>query len=119
VAALQGEGFEGHVAHWMATNLELGPDGYRWRFAIDDMEALVDDFFRSDAWDVLERPPAGTSVHMVRAAESSVMTEAEAARAATVHVATSVDTLPGGHWLHVDNPSGLLDLLADGLPTHE
>jgi len=119
VAALQGEGFEAQVASWMATNLEIGRDGYRWKFAVDDIEALLDDFFRTDAWDILERPPAGTSVHMIRAADSSVMTEAEAERAATVHVATSVDTLPGGHWLHVDNPSGLLAFLAEKLPSHE
>ena len=40
VEGLQAEGFAAHVAHWMATNLISTDEGYRWRFDVDDMEAL-------------------------------------------------------------------------------
>jgi len=118
VEALESEGLAVEVAHWMGTNLELVDGGLRWRFDLADMEELLDDFFRRDLWDVVERPPEPTAIHFVRGSESDVMPISEYMRArelaATGHV--FVHEIHGGHWLHQDNPEGLLALVAESLP---
>ena len=117
VAALEREGLSAPVAHWMATNLERREERFVWRFELSDMEALLDDFFRRDLWDVVESPPAGTEIHLVRASESDVMPADELVRVRAAGSAGShAHELHGGHWLHQDNPSGLLELVAAALP---
>jgi esterase len=117
VAALEAEGLATPVAHWMATNLELVEERFRWRFDPADMESLLDDFFRRDLWDVVERPPAGTTVHVVRATESDILMASELARLRDLGSPdTRTHELHGGHWLHQDNPQGLLELIASELP---
>lgn len=116
VAALEAEGFASPVAHWMGTNLELVDGEYVWRFSLTDMEALLDDFFRRDLWDVVETPPPGMDLHFVRASESDVMPREEFERirgsgSPRVHA----HEIHGGHWLHQDNPSDLLALVASEL----
>ncbi len=117
VAALEAEGFASPVAHWMGTNLELVDGVFTWRFSIDDMESLLDDFFRRDVWDVVEAPPAGLELHFVRASESDVLRSDELERIRNVPSGrVHGHEIHGGHWLHQDNPDGLLDLVASSLP---
>ncbi len=118
VAVLETEGFAIHVAHWMATNLVAGPDGYRWRFDPADIESLLDDFFRRDLWDVVESPTPTSEIRLVRASESDVVTADEVDRfeRAGADGRVMAHQLHGGHWLHVDNPNGLIELVSRGLP---
>lgn len=117
---LEAQGLGPHVARWMATN--LGPEeggGYEWRLDLDGIAALLDDFFRTDVWEIVEAPPPGLAVEFVKASESDVLTEAECERveaAAAAGAPVSVHRLHGGHWIHVDDPDGLLALLVDRLP---
>lgn len=115
VEALESEGLATPVARWMATNLVEGEEGWRWRIDLDVMEALLRDFFDLDLWEVVEDPPAGAHVHMVKATESSVLSgdalervEAAAASSDRVHL----HRVEGGHWLNADNPDALVELLA-------
>ena len=120
VGSLVEQGVLAPTAQWMVTNLVRGQDGrFRWRISIDDMEELLQDFFRSDAWDVVERPPDGLHVHFVKAEESSVLSEeacgridAAGARTGRVHL----HRVQGGHWLNADNPDALVELLSVELP---
>ena len=118
IEALERDGVARHVAQWMATNLARTEGGYGWRFDLQGLEALLDDFFRRDLWDVVETPPAGTAIHLVRATESDVIGEAEMERfrRAAGGGLGFVHELHGGHWLNVDDPDGLLRLLAAELP---
>lgn len=117
VAALENEGLATQVAHWMATNLELVGGRFVWRFEPDDMESMLDDFFRRDLWDVVERPPDGTEIHMVRASESDVLLPHEFERVKnSTSPSVHAHEIHGGHWLHQDNPEALLELLVDRLP---
>ena len=77
------------------------------------------DFFRIDLWPVVEDPPAGLDVHVVKAEESSSLdeaacgrVEAAAARTGRVHL----HRVAGGHWVNADNPDALLALLERDLP---
>jgi len=117
VETLRGEGYAADVAQWMGTNLESTGGRCRWRFDLDEMEELLDDFFRRDLWDVVESPPEPTRIHFVRASESDAMplSEYTRAREAGGHGRVSVHELHGGHWLHQDNPEGLLALVAEQL----
>ncbi len=117
VSALEAEGFASNVAHWMATNVIPSGDGYRWRFDADEIEALLTDFFRRDLWDVIEAPAPPSEIHLVRATESDVVPPAEMTRVGGASGSGRVHghELRGGHWLHVDNPEGLITLLGEHL----
>lgn len=109
------QGFSLGLARWMTTNLQRSSSGgLIWRFDLDGVEALIQDYFSLDLRALLHTPVAGLEIHVVRAALSDRWTPEILAEIsgslATLH------TLPdAGHWLHVDNPTGLLDLLAPAL----
>jgi hypothetical protein len=103
----------------MGTNLIDGADGWRWRFHPDEIEELLRDFFRTDSWPVIEQPPPGLEVDVVKAEDSSTLDEeacrrVEAAGASTGRV--RLHRVAGGHWVNADNPEALLGLLEEWLP---
>lgn len=113
-------GFGRFIGEWMSTNLVRTGDGtWRWRFDLDDMEALLVDFFRSDLWPVVEHPPGDCELRFVRASRDSILTDEAADRIERLEsegTPVRLDVLDGGHWLNTDNPAGLLQLLRTGLP---
>ncbi|MCB9728601.1 MAG: alpha/beta fold hydrolase [Deltaproteobacteria bacterium] len=117
VAALDELGLSAAVAQWMTTNLEAAPGGYRWRFDIDAIEAMVDEYLRADLWPVVEAPPVGLRVGLVIAGRGGRYDRAERLRAERARgPRVEVHELPGsGHWVHVDAPGPLAALLGDVL----
>ena len=118
VAFLGRHGIAAPVGQWMATNLERAGNGFRWRFDLDAIEELMNDFFTVDLWDVIEQPPGQLHIHVVKAQESSVLTpeaiqrvKAAAARSQRVFF----HEVAGGHWVNADNPGALLELLVQHL----
>lgn len=115
--AVERAGFAPPVAAWMSTNVDRGADeAYRWRLDADLMEALLVDFFATDAWDVVESPPEGCHIHMVKARESSVLDEDACQRVEAAGEATGrvhLHRVDGGHWLNADNPDALQALLLE------
>jgi esterase len=118
VEALEAHGVQRGVAQWMATNLEPCPSGYRWRFDLDAMEALLHSFFETDAWDVVEEPRPGLEVHLVKADDSAVLDGAalRRAEAATAGGRTFLHRVAGGHWVNAENPGAVEALLVEHLP---
>ena len=119
VRAVVSEGFSLPVAQWMTTNVERDEEGaYRWRLRSDDVRSLLKDFFEADFWSLIESPPPGLEVHVVKARESSLLDEEDRRRvekAERAHGSAHLHVLDGGHWLNVDNPEGVVALLAEGL----
>lgn len=118
VEALRGEGLAKPVALWMATNLEEREGEYRWRIDPDDMEALLRSFFAEDAWDVVESPPEGVEVHVVKAEDSSVLDEVACERVESAgrrHGRARLHRVPGGHWVNAESPDELHELLLEHL----
>ena len=115
VATLQREGVAAPVASWMALNLEERDGAWHWRFDLQEMEALLRDFFACDLWPVLEQPPARTHIHMIKADESSVLDGADLERVerlANENGRVDLHRVAGGHWVNADNPDALHEILA-------
>ncbi|HET7276389.1 MAG TPA: alpha/beta hydrolase [Longimicrobiaceae bacterium] len=119
VAGLEERGYQKAVGQWMAMNLEPSDGKYRWRLDFDGIEEMLEDYFRTDLWDVLEDPPEGVAVHVVKATRSNAITEDDIERmeaAAEKGAAFHLHEVEGGHWLNTDNPDAVLELLAAQLP---
>lgn len=118
-AGIVAAGYAPPVAAWLVSSLRFDRGRYVWRLDFDAMEELLRDFFRTDLWDVVEAPPAGTTLHFVKASGSTVLSEDGCARieeARRRHGQVFLHRVDGGHWLHVDNPGAILRLLAAHLP---
>lgn len=114
VAALVSERVDRPVALWMTANLDRDDGGFTWRIDLDDMEALLLDFFRTDLWQIVEAPRDGLEIHFIRATRSPVLGMDALARIRDAGVATGrvfVHDVTGGHWLNADNPDALVQLI--------
>ena len=119
VAAVEDEGYSPLVAAWMASNVERdGVVGWKWRFDPDEMEGYLRDYFRVDAWDVVEEPPNGVTIHFVKASASSVLGQGAVDRiraAGRQSGQVFLHAVEGGHWLNTENPEALHQLLVTRL----
>ena len=112
---LLNNGFSSSIAQWMTTNVRPSTGGYIWRFDLTGIEQLLDDYFRRDYWGLLKNPPRKSHINLVRAEKSDRWTSEQIAQLEQLHK-TQVHLLPdAGHWLHVDNPNGLMKMLVNHL----
>ena len=116
IDALVAVGITRTVAQWLAQSVEKEGDYVRFVPDLEEIRALILDYFARDLWPVVERPPGVASVHLVIGDRSNAYSFADRERAARVAASTervTVDVLPAGHWVHVDDPDGLLRTLFD------
>ena len=118
-AVVEGEGYSRLVAAWMASNIERDEvEGWVWRLDPDEMEGYLRDYFRTDAWDVVEEPPEGTTIHFVKGSMSGVLDAGAVDRiraAGRRNGQVFLHEVEGGHWLNTENPKALHELLAAAL----
>jgi pimeloyl-ACP methyl ester carboxylesterase len=115
IAAITGHGLSSGLSNWLATNLDRRSDGYVWRLDVDAIEELMTDYFNEDLWPYLEASRGVPHHHLVVAERSDRWTGTMRERAARLpaEAAVSVQELAdSGHWVHVDNPDGLLRIFA-------
>lgn len=136
VEVAEREGLDRGTALWLASNVAVASGGaasaaapageHRWSFDPQTAAALYASYCELDCWPLLvEGPPAGIDVDVVIATKSSRwnatrdLVAAATANSATANAAARgrvrFHSLVAGHWLHVDNPSGLLALMAPQL----
>jgi pimeloyl-ACP methyl ester carboxylesterase len=119
VDALQRAGFSDGIVKWVATNLRPiagGPNPVSggqlsWTFDLSSIADMYESYECKSHWLLLERPPKGLRVHFVKAEQSSFRWkggDAERIAALGHHVHLLPDS---GHWVHTDNPEGLLDIM--------
>ncbi len=116
VAALQTAGTSRAVAEWLALSLEPEDDAVRFALDTAEMRALVLDHFAADLWPVVEHPPDDLRVHLVIGDRSGAFSFADRARAARIGDRTTVDVLPTDHWVHAEDPEGLVRVLLARIP---
>src|SRR2546427_11267272 len=106
-------GGEWNIRFWKAWEV-----GDQCRLLVYTREVLRRDFFQTDLWSAFLAPPAGVALHVIKASESEVLSN-EALRRLDGVVATHracLHVVPGGHWIHADNPEEVVRLLARHLP---
>jgi pimeloyl-ACP methyl ester carboxylesterase len=115
IAELMAQGLSSGTSNWLATNLERRADGFVWRFNLDAIYELMLDYFRVDLWPVLESGPSDSDFRIVVAERSDRWAPENRARLQELTQArptAKLDVVPdAGHWLHVDNPTFLIELM--------
>jgi pimeloyl-ACP methyl ester carboxylesterase len=118
VAELGRRGVDEALGRWLAKNLVREQAGLRLALDLAAIEELLADFDRTDLWALLEAPPAAIALRVVIGGRSDAVPQRdrERLRAAAARFAIELYELPeAGHWLHVDDPEGLLSLLVPQL----
>jgi esterase len=118
VDGLAPHGYPAPLANWLGMNLERDGDALRWKLDWEGAEEMLRDYFRTDLWEVVENPPLGTEIHIVSASRSSSLTEEDHQRIerAAARGATHLHQVEGGHWINVDNPDAVVEILTRSLP---
>ncbi len=118
VDSLMAKGLSSGTAHWLTTNLQRDGDRYRWQFDLKALRLLLQDYFKTDLWPFIEKPKSAPKIALVIAEQSDRFDPNLRARAQALPSDTCVQSYllaNSGHWMHVDNPDGLLSLLERGL----
>jgi pimeloyl-ACP methyl ester carboxylesterase len=112
-------GFSAPVARWMTTNLRPAAPGgsasreLAWTFDVEGLADMYRSYEAADLWPLLERPPQGLRVDFVRA-EGSTFRWAGPDRGRLEALGHRVHVLRNsGHWVHADNPMGLVELMSE------
>jgi pimeloyl-ACP methyl ester carboxylesterase len=111
-------GLSSGLSEWMATNLKRDGQSYTWMFDLDGIEALMRDYFRVDLWGFLAQSRTRPQFELVVAERSDRWTPELRARGRALPESARVHyhQLPNsGHWVHVDNPTALIELMAERL----
>lgn len=124
---LREEGLSSGLANWLSTNLERQGESLVWRLELEAIDELVNDYFNSDIWSFLEAVARGDAqlerpipgFHLLVAENSDRWSGSMKERAEALESSErfQLHELPrAGHWVHVDNPDGLLEILTNHLP---
>ncbi len=118
IAAIEAQGQERGLAQWLAMNLGPSDAGYVFRVSLPRIHALLDDYFEVDLWPVVEaaaHEKRGPRFHLVIGTKSKVYEHDDRVRAHTLEAESAgqvtVDLLDAGHWVHVEDPQGVSEVL--------
>lgn len=120
VESLTGAGFTIEGAQWMTTNLKAdGAGKFNWTFDLDGIAEMYSSYEACDLWPMVETQPVGLSLDFVQAERSAFVWRPEdieriRATGANVHMLRN-----SAHWVHIDNPQGLLEILAPSFENME
>lgn len=108
-AWMEAHGVSRPVAMWLAMNVRPIPNTTRYVFRIDvaGIRELLDDYFATDLWDILEHPRGPMRAHLVVGGKSGVVDAADRERARGCPRTTLDVIAEADHWVHVDAPDAL------------
>jgi esterase len=125
---LAARGLAKPIVEWLAMNVVRVTDpaskadlGVRFALEMPAIRKLIDDYLHRDTWAVVESPPGGAHITFVAGGKSNVLSTDDLARIERLTTTTGglvqLRTLPNaGHWVHVDDPDGLVAALR--VPSH-
>ena len=112
-------GIDRSLGEWLAMNLEAHAGGFRLALDMVAIRALLDDYLARDLWGVVEALPPATRLDVIIGDRGGVFPPEDRARLAAAAAAQPgrllVHTLPTGHWVHVEDPEGLVRIVVDSL----
>lgn len=114
VTAVAEAGFDRGLAQWLAMNVVPDGDVHRMRIDPDAMRSLLTSYYASDLWPTADRVAGDNDMHFVLGADSTAVSEVSKTRMKTLRAGFD-EIAAAGHWLHVDAPDALLDIMARGL----
>jgi pimeloyl-ACP methyl ester carboxylesterase len=117
VATVTAEGHALALAQWLAMNIV--PDAHgtlTLRLDLAAIRALLDSYFETDLWDVAFDPALPGTVEVVIARRSNTLSAADRARLQTAPPHVHANIVDADHWLHIEAPGAVVDLLANHLP---
>lgn len=115
VQAVVAAGHPQPLAQWLAMNLLPSDVGFRLRLDLSSIRAMLADFYNRDLWPVLVDSALPGSVEVVVAQRSPIITAEDRTRLAAAPPHVHVHSVDAGHWLHIDAPGAVVDLLAQTL----
>jgi esterase len=99
---------------WLAKNLKREGSALRFGLDLEAITELLADHDRQDLWPVVEASNRAAKLRFVLGGRSTTISAETRARLTELASRDVIElmTLPdAGHWLHADDPDGLLDLL--------
>jgi pimeloyl-ACP methyl ester carboxylesterase len=119
VEAVTAAGQPEPIAQWLAMNLRRTDDGGRtFGPNLNAIQELIEDYARTDRWDVVESLPDGATIDFVIGGRSSTFSDSDRKRLDEIagrDSRVSVHLIEeAGHWVHVDTPDALVSLLIQG-----
>ena len=117
VARIREHGYDESLAQWLAMNLRRQDDDRLvFRPELDRISALMTGYFLYDGGEVIEAPNPDRRWNLVIAGRSSNYLRNDRDRALTTartaaHVQTHIIE-KSGHWVHIDAPDELLNLMS-------
>jgi esterase len=111
-------GFSLGIAQWMTTNLErvdrkaYPEGGFRWKFDLDGIKALIIDYWRVDGWSLLKQIDPHIELNLLRAERGLRWTAEDALRITRdyPHIKTPL-LKDSGHWVHIEQLEALISLI--------
>lgn len=115
IAAVIEGGHDEGLARWLAMSLIPEPGGtLALRFDFAALREMLADYYATDLWSALEAP--GGDVEVVVAERSTTLSAADRGRLAAAPPHVHVHPVAAGHWLHIEAPAAVVDLLVEHLP---
>lgn len=110
-AFLRDRGLPNTLVAWLLTSTRPEGEVWTWKYNIDGVEAMIADFFQQDFVPFLGALPPELQVTVVQAARGERIPDARLGELTALPRVTVLTLPDAGHWLHVDNPGGLMRLL--------
>jgi esterase len=104
---------------WLAMNVRRDGDVFRFRLDLPTIRALLEDYFARDLWSVVEQHDKRSRLGFIiggRSVTVSVPDRDRLSKLATTDPKLAIHVLErADHWVHVDDPDGLFQVLSQAL----
>ncbi|KAJ3677943.1 hypothetical protein LUZ60_001746 [Juncus effusus] len=108
-------GFSKGLSQWIGSNLQKSGENLTWSFDLNAAIEMFNSYRETNYWSLLENPPKQMEINIVRAENSDrwrpdVVRKLEGLseeKKVLNHILEK-----SGHWVHVDNPKGLIEIMA-------
>lgn len=120
-------GFSKTLSDWLGSNLKrvnTSSEEVTWVFDLDGIVEMFNSYRKKSYWSLLQHPPQRLEISIVRAENSDRWNSAVLSQLESVaNKDQSADDgrvfyqvlKNAGHWVHIDNPKGLIDIMAPSM----